>query len=120
MFVPTLFGDKHETPRLFPSSVSALAPPPHLRKTKKQAKKASKSVKKTCKNEGTQGGLSGLFFLVSVFFVLRAWGLVFPGLAGGQEALRGIFHAPVWREHEILGPRNFGRTCSSYLFNCFN
>ena len=25
MFVPTLFGDKHETPRLFPSSVSALA-----------------------------------------------------------------------------------------------
>ena len=25
MYVPTLFGDKHETPRLFPSSVSALA-----------------------------------------------------------------------------------------------
>ena len=70
----------------------------------KKAKKALKSVIKTTKKEGSFFD-PGCGRVVVSFLSLRCLGPGVPRFGGGPGSTnRGMFYAPVWREHNTSGP----------------
>ena len=112
MFVPTNFGDKHETSRLFHVAFwfFPLYPPPwkeqkYGKNPCKKAKKASKTVKKTGLKRAKRPGGGQQSFSFRLCLVQKCLGLGVPRFGGEPRSIvRGIFCAPVWREHKVLGP----------------
>ena len=128
MFVLTLYGDKHETPLLCPEAFwfYPLPPPKNSKPARnpcKKAKIASKAVKKTgLKRTGRTWEWSGVFFVVSFSCPRICLRPGVPRFGGGPGSINGgMFYAPVWREHKMLGPLHLRTNfCLFELFNLTN
>ena len=71
----------------------------------KKAKKASKTVKKTGLKRAKRPGGGQQSFSFRLCLVQKCLGLGVPRFGGEPRSIvRGIFCAPVWREHKVLGP----------------
>ena len=89
----------------------------------KKAKIASKAVKKTgLKKTGRTWEWSGVFFVVSFSCPKICLRPGVPRFGGGPGSINGgMFYAPVWREHKMLGPLHLRTNfCLFELFNLTN